>query len=79
MCCRAKIGPTQKWSPGPILAAKNGLPGPLLVVKSGPLLPKLVRAGPNLATKISLGDQFWQPKSVPFGLLRMVLLHYSDC
>ena len=69
--CHAKIGPTQKWSPRPILAAKNGPPGPLLVAKNGPFLPKLVLGGPNLATKIGLGDQF--------GLLRMVLLPYSDC
>ena len=77
-----EIGPTQKWSPGPILVAKNGHPGPLLVAKNGPILPKLVLAGPNLATKIGPGNHFWQPKVVPldqFGLLGMVLLPYSDC
>ena len=58
MVCHAKIGPTQKWSPGPTLAAKNGPPEPLLVAQNGPILPKLVLAGPNLANKIGLGDQF---------------------
>ena len=76
--CRqhVKIGPTQKWSLGPILAAKNGPPRPLLIVKDGSLLPKLVLAGPNLATKIGLGDHSWQLKVVPwtqFGLLHASL------
>ena len=58
MVCHVKIRPTQKWSPGPTLAAKNGPPEPLLVAQNGPILPKLVLAGPNLATKIGLGDHF---------------------
>ena len=80
--CHVKSGPTQKWSPGPILATKNGPPGPFLVAKNGPILPKLVLAGPNMAIKIGPGDRFWQSKVVPldqFELLRMVLLPYSDC
>ena len=48
--CHTKIGPPQKWSPGPIfakkmvpgpiLAAKIGLPGLILAAKIGPPLPK---------------------------------------
>ena len=45
-----KIGPAQKWSPGPILAAKNGPSGPLLVGKNGPPCQKQ--------------DQIWQPELV---------------
>ena len=51
MHCHTKIGPIQKWFPGPILVAKSGL-----------ILPKLA---PNLATKIGPGDHFWQSKVVP--------------
>ena len=88
-----KIGPGDHfWQPKVVPPDQFGLlrmvllpysdTGPLLVAKSGPILPKLVVAGPNLATKIGPGDHFWQPKVVPpdqFGLLRMVLLPYSDC
>ena len=57
-----KIGLAQKWSSGPIFAAKNGLPGPVLVVKNGPPLPTVVLAGPNLATKTGPGDRFGSQK-----------------
>ena len=56
----------KKWSPKPILAAKNGPPGPPLVAKNGPISPKLVLAGPNLVTKISPRDHFWKLKVVPW-------------
>ena len=62
----AKINSTQKWSPRPILVAKNAPPRPLLVAKNGPFFPKLVLVGPNLVTKVSLGDHFSQPKVVPW-------------
>ena len=53
-----------KWPPGPILTAKNGPPGSHLLAKMVPW-PKLVLAGPNLATKIGPQDHIWQPKVVP--------------
>ena len=42
----------QKWSPRTTFGCQ-------------PILPKLVLAGPNLATKIGPGDYFWQLKVVP--------------
>ena len=46
--CHAKIGPAQKWSPGPILAARDGSPGP---PKNG--RPSVANSGPS-RTKFGL-------------------------
>ena len=68
--CQGKNGPTQNWSPGPILSIKIGpldhfcpsnpvLGGPTLVVKIGPTQTKVVLPGRLLPCKLG-------PTSGPF-------------
>ena len=60
--CHAKIGPAQKWSIWPILAAKNGSPGPLLVAKNSSPLPIVVLDKQVQQTKTGPGDHFGSQK-----------------
>ena len=67
MPCHAKSGPGKKWTPGPILAEKNGPGGPLFSAKSGPPLPKVQfcqeKSGPGpVSLSKSKQVRFWQGK-----------------
>ena len=79
LVCHAKIGPTQKWSSGPILAAKNGPPGPLLVAKKWSHLAKTGPSRTRFGNQNRSGGVAKSSSPGQFGLLQMIPLPYSDC